>query len=76
MAVNINDIVTFSYKIEDIVYMKDIPYMEAVVLYCEENNIELEIAASLISDNIKYKIQLEAQDLHYLPKSNTTKLPF
>ena len=66
----------FSNEIEEIVYMKDVSYMEAIIEYCEERGVEVEVAASLIDDKIKYQIQLEAENLHFLPKSNTTRLPF
>jgi hypothetical protein len=49
--------------------------MDAVLMYCEDNEVEFEVAASLISDNLKSKIQIEAESLNFLPKSNTTKLP-
>lgn len=69
------DINRFSMAIEELVYMKDIPYIEAIVMYCEENNYEVELAAKLVSGVLKSKIQIEAEDLHYLEKSNTSKLP-
>lgn len=69
------DINKFSMAIEERVYMDDIPYIDAVVLYCEENNFELEMAAKLISGVLKSKIQIEAESLHFLPKSETNKLP-
>ena len=69
------DINRFSMAIEELVYMKDIPYIEAIVMYCEENNYEVELAAKLVSGVLKSKIQMEAEDLHYLEKSNTSKLP-
>ena len=68
-------IMSFSTIVEEIVYMKDVSYMEAIIIYCEENNVEVEVAASLINANLKYLIQLEAETLNFLPKSNTTKLP-
>ena len=43
--------------------------------FCEDNEVEFEVAATLISDNLKSKIQIEAESLNFLPKSNTTKLP-
>lgn len=70
-----DEINNFSMAIEEIVYMKDIPYLEAVVEYCEETGFEIETAAKLISGVLKSKIQMEAEDLHYLAKSNTSKLP-
>lgn len=72
---NAEDINRFSMAIEEMVYMKDIPYIEAIVLYCEETGFEIETAAKLISGVLKSKIRIEAEDLHYLEKSNTSRLP-
>ena len=72
---NAEDINKFSMAIEEMVYMKDIPYIDAVVMYCEETGFDVESAAKLISGVLKSKIQLEAEDLHYLKKSNTAQLP-
>lgn len=36
-------------------------YMEAVIDYCESNEIELEHAAKLIDGNIREKIRIEAE---------------
>jgi len=62
-------------EIERIVQEKNTDYIDAVVLYCQANNIEIETAASLVkgSTKMKAKIQNEAEDLNYLPK--TRKLP-
>ena len=72
---NAEDINRFSMAIEEMVYMKDIPYIDAVIMYCDETGFELEVAAKLISGVLKSKIKLEAEDLHYLKKSNTSQLP-
>ena len=72
---NAEDINKFSMAIEEMVYMKDIPYIDAVIMYCDETGFELEVAAKLISGVLKSKIKLEAEDLHYLKKSNTSQLP-
>ena len=69
------EIVEFSLKIEEIVWDKDVSYMDAIVLYCEETGFEVELAAKLISNVLKSKIKVEAESLHFLPKSNTAKLP-
>ena len=69
------DIQKFSMEIEEMVYMKDIPYIDAIVLYCEQTGFELETAAKLVSGVLKSKIKLEAEELHYLKKSNTSQLP-
>jgi hypothetical protein len=72
---NADDINKFSMAIEEMVYMKDIPYIDAICMYCEENGFEVETASKLISGVLKSKIQLEAEELHYLKKSNTSQLP-
>jgi hypothetical protein len=69
------EISNFSMQIEELVWMKDISYMDAVVLYCEQTGFELELAAKLISGTLRSKIKMEAEELNFLPKSNTAKLP-
>lgn len=68
-------IVEFTKEIEDLVYMKDMEYIDAVLYFCELKGLDVETAASLIRNNSKLKasIQLEAEKLNYLPK--TTQLP-
>ncbi len=72
---NADEVTEFSLKIEDIVVKKSVSYTEAILLYCEETGFEVELVPKLISASIKAKIRKEAEDLHYLPKSNTAKLP-
>lgn len=76
MAATFVQKLSFSREIEEIVYMKDVSYMEAIIEYCEEKEVEIEVAATLIDDKIKNYIQIEAEGLNFLPKSNTTRLPF
>lgn len=70
-----DEMINFSFEIERLVEDKDISYIDAVVLYCEETGFEIELAAKLISGALKSKIKIEAEDLHFLPRSNTNKLP-
>jgi len=70
-----DEINNFSLAIEELVYMKDIPYIDAIVMYCEETGFEVEMAAKMVSGVLKSKIRIEAEDLHYIAKSNTSKLP-
>ena len=60
--------------IEDIVKTKRISYIDAVVLYCEKNNIDPSTTKSMINKNLKEKIAYEAQGLNML-KEKTAKLP-
>lgn len=65
----------FSVHIEKLAKDKHISYMDAIILYCEETGFEIEVAAKLISSTLKSKIKMEAEELHFLPKSETAKLP-
>ena len=47
--------------------------MDAVLKYCEENEIDPGTVAPLISKPLKDKITIEAQNLNYIPK--TGQLP-
>ena len=64
----------FALLIEDIVKTKRISYIDAVVLYCEKNNIDPSTTKSMINKNLKEKIAFEAQVLNML-KEKTAKLP-
>ena len=64
----------FYQKIEVIKKEKpDMSYIDAVVWYCEKNDIEIETVGKFISKVLKEKIESEARDLNYLPKVG--KLP-
>jgi hypothetical protein len=63
----------FSAIIEDMVKVKRIGYMEAVLLHCEETGFEVELAATLLTTPIKSKINDEAQAGNMIKKVN--KLP-
>jgi hypothetical protein len=71
-----DEMTTFSLAIETIAKEKQISYMDSIIEYCSDTGLEIELAAKLISGSLKAKIKMEAEDLHFLPKSNTAKLPF
>ena len=64
----------FSMKIEQVVKDKRIGYFDAVLWYCETNEIEIETGAKLINTIIKKKIEAEASDMNCL-KEKSAKLP-
>ena len=72
---NKDEITSFSLVIETLAREKCIPYMDAILLHCENTGLEVEVAAKLISGVLKSKVKNEAEELHFLPKSNTAKLP-
>ena len=64
----------FSLEIEKIVQeRKGISYMDAILKYCEENELDPGTVAPMITKTLKDKITIEAQNLNYLPK--TGQLP-
>ena len=58
----------FSYIIENIVKEKRLSYMDAIVWWCEKNEMEIEVAAKLVSGVIKEKLRYEAQELNFMEK--------
>ena len=63
----------FSMTIMEMAINEKIDHMDAITTYCERNNLEIEMAASLINDSLKSIIEGEAMELRYLPKIG--KLP-
>lgn len=65
----------FQQVIERVVVEKKLSFFDAVLWYCETTGMEVETAGSLIKSSAKMKarIQQDAEDLHFLPKSS--KLP-
>ena len=72
---NFVSIVEFTKEIEKLVSEKKMEYIDAVMYFCDKNGVDIETAASLIKSNAKLKasIQVEAENLNYLPK--TKQLP-
>jgi len=58
-------------EIEKILLEKKVNYIDAVVMWCEANNVEVEYAADLIKkDMVMFaKIKADAEDLNILKRS-------
>ena len=67
----------FSLEIERLVKRSNglITYIEAVVTYCQENEIELETVPKLISKPLKERLRHEAMRLNYMKQSSKGVLP-
>jgi UDP-glucose 6-dehydrogenase len=63
----------FSLYIEGRVAAQAISYMEAIIQYCEEVDIDIESISKLINQSLKDKVQIEAEDGNYFKKRG--KLP-
>jgi hypothetical protein len=66
----------FAQEIEKLVQTNpDMNYIDAVVHFCEQNNIDIESVSKLISKPLKEKIKYEAMELNFLKRSSRAKLP-
>ena len=45
--------------------------MDACLEYCKEKELEPNSIARLVNKSLKQKIQMEAEQLHFLPKTNS-----
>lgn len=59
----------FCREVEEMVQVREIGYMEAVLELCGRHSLEPESAAKLLSKPIIEKIQVEGQEIHLLPRS-------
>ena len=64
----------FSLCIEQLVANTDYTYLEAISEHCKETGLEIEVAATLITPNLKAKIQEQAEGLNML-KDKGNRLP-
>lgn len=64
----------FAVNIERLVANTDYNYIEAIVEYCKQTGLEIEVAATLINSNLKSKIENNAMDLNLL-KVKSSRLP-
>lgn len=64
----------FSQEVEKLAYENSMNYIDAIVHYCETNEIELESVPKLISKPLKEKLKYDAQKLNYMKKTSRAKL--
>ena len=60
----------FSVEIENIVKEGDLNYIEAIVQFCEDKNIEMDGISKLISKPLKEKLKFDAQRLNYMKRTS------
>jgi hypothetical protein len=65
--------IDLNLMIEKIVKDKKMSYMDTVLYYADDSDIEPETMAKMLNQSIKDKIEVEAQNLNMLKK--TGKLP-
>ena len=66
----------FAQEIETLVQVnKNMNYIDAIVHFCDQNNIDVESVPKVISKPLKEKIKYEASELNFLKRSSRAKLP-
>ena len=65
----------FSQDVEKLVLNNsDMNYIDAVIHYCEINEIEIESVSKLVSKPLKEKLKYDAQKLNFMKKTSRAKL--
>lgn len=65
---------TFSNIILERAEILSTDHLDAMVTYCEDNDLEIEVACTLINEVLKSKIHQDAQTLRYIPKISSLPL--
>lgn len=68
------EIVAFSIAIEELALTKNCSHLDAIMLYCEQTGLEVDLAAKLVSVSLRAKIKIEAEDLNLIQRSPTKRL--
>ena len=61
--------------IEGIVKEKRVTYMDAIIDYCDKNDIDLTTVKSIVNKSLREKIKSEAVDLKMLKEKKGGVLP-
>jgi hypothetical protein len=67
--------VKFSLYVEALAIEKNCSHLEAIMLYCEQTGLEVDLAAKLISASLRAKLKIEAEDLNLIQRSNVKRIP-
>ncbi len=65
----------FAIEIEKIVAEEKINYIDAIVHYCELNELEVESVTKLVSKPLKEKLKWDATRLNFMKRTSRAKLP-
>ena len=65
----------FAMEIEKIVANNELNYIDAILHYCETNNLEVESITKLISKPLKERLKWDATRLNFMKRTSRAKLP-
>jgi len=64
----------FSQDVEKVAFENEMNYIDAIIFYCEKNEIEIESVPKLISKPLKEKLKYDAQKLNFMKRTSRAKL--
>jgi ATP-dependent Clp protease ATP-binding subunit ClpA len=65
----------FAIEIESIVASENLNYIDAIVHYCEINELEVDSITKLVSKPLKERLKWDAIRLNFMKKTSRAKLP-
>lgn len=67
----------FSMEVEEIVKSNHggLSYIDAILVYCEQHDIEIESVSKLISKPLKEKLKVDAQRMNFMKPTSRARLP-
>ena len=69
-----DEMAKFAKEIDNLVSKTDYNYIEAIVEYCRQTGLEIEVASTLINANLKARIENDAMENNML-KNKSPRLP-
>lgn len=68
------EMLAFAIEIDKLVSKTDYNYIEAIIEYCKQSGLEIEVASTLIDSNLRSKIECNAIEYNLL-KNKSPRLP-
>ena len=63
----------FSYEIERIVIKESLNYIDAILYFCDKNNIEIESIPKLMTKPLKERLKCDATRLNFMKAKDGSK---
>lgn len=65
--------IKFSYEIEHIVLNQNMNYIDAILFFCEKQNVDLESIPKLMTKPLKEKLKIDATRLNFMKHRGMSK---
>ena len=65
----------FAIEIEKIVAEENLNYIDAILHYCEINNLEVDSIKKVVAKPLKERLKWDATRLNFMKKTSRAKLP-